>query len=52
MWRIDRATANRRAVMESIERILKEDNGSFPEKGDMFIEPEKSKPGSSEGEAS
>ena len=32
--------ANRQAVMESIERILKEHNGSFPEKGDMFIQPE------------
>ena len=32
--------ANRQAVMESIERILKEHNGSFPEKGDMFIQPD------------
>ncbi len=35
---------NRQAVMESIERMLKEHDGSFPEKGDMFIEPEKRKP--------
>ncbi|MBW1768807.1 MAG: hypothetical protein JRJ65_17385 [Deltaproteobacteria bacterium] len=31
---------NRQAVMESIERLLKEHDGSFPGKGDMFIEPE------------
>ncbi len=35
---------NRQAVMESIERMLKEHDGSFPKKGDMFIEPEKRKP--------
>jgi hypothetical protein len=40
--------ANRQAVMESIERTLREHNGSFPEEGDMFIEPEKRKPGSIE----
>ncbi len=33
--------ATRLAVMESIERMLREQNGIFPEKGDMFIEPEK-----------
>jgi len=44
--------ANRQAVMESIERMLGEHNGSFPEKGDMFIEPEKRKPASPEGETS
>ena len=33
--------SNRKAVMESIERMLREHNGIFPEKGDMFIEPEK-----------
>jgi len=36
--------------MESIERTLREHNGSFPEEGDMFIEPEKRKPASPEGE--
>ncbi len=35
--------ANRQAVMESIERMLREHNGSFPEECDMFIEPVKSK---------
>lgn len=42
--------ANRQAVMESIVRMLREHNGSFPEEGDMFIEPEKRKPASPEGE--
>jgi hypothetical protein len=42
--------ANRQAVMESIERAMREHNDRFPEKGDMFIDPEKSKPGSSGGE--
>ncbi len=36
---------NRQAVMASIERMLKEHDGSFPGKGDMFIAPEKRKPG-------
>jgi len=44
--------ANRQAVMESIERTLREHNDSFPEEGDMFIEPEKRKPASPEGETS
>jgi len=44
--------ANRQAVMESIERMMGEHNGSFPEEGDMFIEPEKRKPASPEGETS
>ena len=35
--------ANRQAIMESIERMLREHNGRFPEEGDMFIEPVKSK---------
>ncbi len=39
---------NRQAIMESVERSLREHNGSFPEEGDMFIEPEKRKPGSIE----
>ena len=43
---------NRQAVMESIERTLREHNRSFPEQGDMFIEPEKKKPASPEGETS
>jgi hypothetical protein len=42
--------ANRQAVMESIERTLKAHNGSFPEKGDMFIEPEKRESPSPESE--
>jgi len=42
--------ANRQAVMESIERAMREHNDRFPEKGDMFIDPEKSKQGSSGGE--
>jgi len=42
--------ANRQAVMESIERMLREHNGSFPEKGDMFIEPKKRTSASPEGE--
>ena len=44
--------ANRQAVMESIERTLRAHNGSFPEAGDMFIEPEKRKSASPEGETS
>ena len=32
--------ANRQAVIESIERMLGEHNGSFPDEGNMFIEPE------------
>jgi len=42
--------ANRQAVMESIERTLKAHNGSFPEKGDMFIEPKKRESPSPESE--
>ena len=46
IWKIRPADTgdNRQAVMESIERTLREQNGSFPEEGDMFIEPEKGKP--------
>ncbi len=44
--------ANRQAVMESIVRMLREHSGSFPEEGDMFIEPQKRKPVSQEGETS
>ena len=32
--------ANRQAVIESIESMLGEHNGSFPDEGNMFIEPE------------
>jgi hypothetical protein len=32
---------NRKAVMESILSIMIESNGTFPEKGNAFIEPEK-----------
>ena len=35
--------ANRQAIMESVERMLREHNGRSPEEGDMFIEPVKSK---------
>ncbi|MBW1679743.1 MAG: hypothetical protein JRJ08_06335 [Deltaproteobacteria bacterium] len=35
--------ANRQAIMESIERMVRKHNGSFPEGGDMFLEPVKSK---------
>ena len=54
IWKIrpGDTAANRLAVMESIERMLREHNGSFPEEGDMFIEPEKRKPASLEGEIS
>ena len=41
--------ANRQAVVESIERMLGEDNGSFPDEGNIFIEPEKTKPASPKG---
>ena len=44
--------ANRQAVMESIERTLREHNDSFPEEGDMFIEPQERKPAFPEGETS
>ena len=44
--------ANRQAVMESIERTLGEHNGSFPDEGNMFIEPEKRKLASPKGETS
>lgn len=44
--------ANRQAVMGSIERLLREHNGRFPKEGDMFIEPEKRKSASPDGEIS
>jgi hypothetical protein len=40
---------NRQAVMESIERMVGNNNGSFPDRGDIFIEPEKTKEGLVEG---
>ena len=42
--------ANRQARLESSERTLAEHNGSFPGKGNMFIEPEKRKQASLKGE--
>ncbi len=44
--------ANRQAVIESIERALGEHSGSFPDAGNMFIEPEKRKPASAKDETS
>ncbi len=41
--------ANRQAVVESIERMLGEHNGGFSDEGNMFIEPEKTKPASPQG---
>ena len=54
IWKIRprHTEANRQAIMESIERMLREHDGSFPEEGDMFIEPESRKPTPSEGETS
>ena len=37
---------NRQAVMESVEKMVGSNNGSFPERGNIFIEPEKPKAGS------
>jgi len=42
--------SNRKAVMESIERMLREHNGIFPEKGDMLIETEKRETAHTRGE--
>ena len=39
--------ANRQAIMESIDRMLGEHSGGFPEEGDTFIEPGTTKPSSS-----
>ncbi len=51
LWKIrPRDTqVNRQAVMESIERMVGKNNGSFPDVGNIFIEPEKSKAGTPEG---
>jgi hypothetical protein len=40
---------NRQAVMESIERMAGNNNGSFPDGGNIFIEPEKTKEGPAQG---
>ena len=40
---------NRQAVTESIEKMVGNNNGSFPEGGNIFIEPEKSKVSPPEG---
>ena len=54
LWKIrPRDTqVNRQAVMESIEKMVGNNNGSFPDRGNIFIEPEKSKGGPSEGRTS
>ncbi len=54
IWKIrPRGTeVNRQAVMESVERMLREHNGTFPKEGDMFIEPEKEKSVCLEGKTS
>jgi hypothetical protein len=51
LWKIrPRDTqVNRQTVMDSIERMVGNNNGSFPEGGNIFIEPEKSKAGPPEG---
>jgi hypothetical protein len=45
LWKIrPRDTqVNRQAVMESIEIMVGNNNGSFPDGGNIFIEPEKTK---------
>ena len=50
LWKIrPRDTqVNRQTVMESIERMVGKNNGSFPERGNIFIEPEKTKGGAPE----
>ncbi len=51
LWKIrPRDTqVNRQAVMESIERMVGKNNGSFPDGGNIFIEPEKTKAGPRQG---
>ena len=51
LWKIrPRDTqVNRQAVMESIEKMVGNNNGSFPDGGNIFIEPEKSKGGPPQG---
>ena len=44
-FRLRGTQSNRRAVMESIERMVAKNNGSSPDGGNIFIEPEKSKAG-------
>ena len=47
LWKIrPRDTqVNRQTVMESVERMVGNNNGSFPDGGNIFIEPEKTKSG-------
>ena len=54
IWKIrpGDTNANRQAIMESIERTLEEHSGSFPEEGDMFVEPAKRSPVYPEGATS
>jgi hypothetical protein len=40
---------NRQTVMESIEAMVGNNNGSFPVGGNIFIEPEKTKAGPQQG---
>ena len=51
LWKIrPRDTqVNRQAVMESIKKMLGKNNGSFPDGGNIFIEPEQTKAGSPQG---
>jgi hypothetical protein len=51
LWKIRPrdSQVNRQAVMESIEKMVGKNNGGFPEEGNIFIEPEKTKAGSPQG---
>ncbi|MCG6917992.1 MAG: hypothetical protein LJE89_10640 [Deltaproteobacteria bacterium] len=51
LWKIrPRDTqVNRQTVMESIETMVGNNNGSFPDGGNIFIEPEKTKAVTPEG---
>ena len=51
LWKIrPRDTqVNRQAVMESIEKMVGSNNGSLPDRGNIFIELEKTKAGSPQG---
>jgi len=53
LWKIrPRDTqVNRQAVMESIEKMVGSNNGSFPDGGNIFIEPEETKVGPPQGRA-
>jgi hypothetical protein len=52
LWKIrpQDTQVNRQTVMESVERLVGNDNGSFPEGGNIFIEPMKKEAGSLQGE--